>query len=454
MAIFIPFNQDVDPIFPSSVDDWLPEGHLARYIVQVVKTLDLSEIEGAYSKGGSAAYPPVMMISLLIYAYATGVFSTRQIERATYESAAFRYLAGNHHPDHDTLAAFRRRFGEQFKALFVQVLQIAQVNKISQFGTVSLDGTKVHANASRHSALSYDHASKIEAQLTQEVKELLELAKIANKDNIPEGLIIPAEITRREEQIEAIKIAKTKIEDRAKERYQIEKAEFDAKIKERAEKEEKRGRKLGGSKPTPPVETPLPHDQINLTDEESRIMKTPNGFEQSYNAQAAVDVDSMLIVAINVTQAVNDKQQIEPMLKEFQILSKDIATPTTLLGDTGFFSENNVNACIEAGVEPLIASGREGHHPHWKERFSEPEPLPEGATPVEKMKHKLKTQAGKKIYAKRKHTVEPVFGIIKSVMGFRQFMLRGLENAKNEWTLVCLAWNLKRMAILRPNLAE
>ncbi len=452
MALFHPINRNTNYLFPPSVQDWLPERHLARYVAEVVESLDLSEIERAYGGSGSTAYHPATLMSLLIFGYATGVFSSRKIERATYDSVAFRYLASNRHPDHDTLASFRRNFGSQFEAIFVEVLQIAHANQLSQFGTVSLDGTKIHANASRHSALSYEHTGKLEAQLKQDVQELIKEAEKADQSKLPDGLNIPAEIARREEQIEAIKAAKAEIEACAKERYQREKAEFDAQVKARADKEAARGRKLGGKLPTPPSEAPQPQDQINLTDEESRIMKAAGGgFDQCYNAQAIVDTASMLVVVPHVTQACNDKQQVEPMLEKLQALPEEFNTPDALLADTGYYSERNVMVCNEAGIEPLIAAGRESHHPHWKERFSEPEPLAKDATPVEQMKHTLKTQAGKKAYALRKQTVEPVFGIIKSVMGFRQFMLRGLDNVRNEWTLVCLAWNLKRMAVLRQN---
>ncbi len=451
MARFLPIDRDSVYLFPPSVQDWLPETHLARYIANVIESLDLSSIERAYASRGSDAYHPASLMSLLIYGYATGVFSSRRIEMATYDSVAFRYLACNRHPDHDTLATFRRRFGEQFQSLFVQVLQIAQANRLSQFGSVSLDGTKLHANASRHSALSYEHAGKLETQLRQEVQELLALAESADQSELPEGLSVPAEIARREDQLAAIAKAKAKIEARAKERYVREKAEFDAKLKAREENAAKTGRKPPGKPPAPPSEAPRAEDQVNLTDDESRIMKVAGGgFEQCYNAQAMVDTETMLIVVSEITQAANDKQQVEPMIDKLRALPAGLNAPATLLADTGYFSADNVDTCHQAGIEPLIAVGRACHHPHWKERFTEPAPLAADAGAVDTMKHTLKTQAGKKRYALRKQTVEPVFGIIKSVMKFRQFMLRGLINVGNEWTLVCLAWNLKRLAVLHP----
>ncbi|MDP4028250.1 MAG: IS1182 family transposase [Gallionella sp.] len=455
MNRFRPIDRNTDFLLPPSVQEWLPEAHLARYIASVVENLDLSEIERAYAGRGSEAYHPAMLLSLLIYGYATGTFSSRKIERATYDSLAFRYLACNRHPDHDTLATFRRRFGKQFESAFVQVLQVAHANQFSSFGTVSLDGTKIHANASRHSALSYEHAVKLEAQLKAEVQELFALAEAADQSTVPDGMSVPAEIARREDQIKAITEAKTQIEARARERYAREKAEFDLKMAARQAKEAETGKKPGGKKPTPPTDTPRAEDQINLTDGESRIMKVAGGgFEQCYNAQAVVDTESMLIVASYVTQAANDKQQIQPALDKIAALPEGMNAPETMLADTGYFSEQNVKACLGAEVEPLISVGRDAHHPHWKERFSEPAALPANATPVEKMKHTLKTQAGKAVYALRKQTVEPVFGIIKSVMGFRQFMLRGLEKVGHEWMLVCLAWNLKHMAVLRPSCVQ
>ena len=455
MSRFRPVDRNTDFLLPPSVQEWLPESHLARYIALVVEGLDLSGIERAYAGRGSDAYHPAMLLGLLIYGYATGIFSSRKIERATYDSLAFRYLACNRHPDHDTLATFRRRFGKEFESAFVQVLQIAQDSQLSRFGTVSLDGTKIHANAGRHSALSYGHADKLEAQLKAEVRELFVLAEAADQTTVPDGMSVPAEIARREDQIKVIAEAKAKIEARARDRYAREKAEFDAKIAAREAKETETGRKLGGKKPIAPTDTPLPQDQINLTDDESRIMKVAGGgFEQCYNAQAVVDTESMLVLVPYVTQATNDKQQIQPSLDKIKALPEGMNAPGALLADTGYFSAQNVDACIGAEIVPLISVGRDAHHPGWKERFSEPAPLPPNATPVEKMKHSLKTKAGKAAYALRKQTVEPVFGIIKSVMGFRQFMLRGLEKVGHEWTLVCLAWNLKRMAVLRQNFVQ
>ena len=448
---FHPIDRDTDYLLPPSVQEWLPEAHLARYVVDVVEGLDLSALERAYAGRGSEAYHPATLLSLLIYGYATGTFSSRKIERATFDSLAFRYIACNRHPDHDTLATFRKRFGQEFQSAFVQVLQVARENQLSRFGTVSLDGTKMHANASRHSALSYGHAEKIEAHLKAEVQELLALAEAADESSVPDGVSLPDEIKRREDRLAAIAVAKAKIEARAKERHEQEQAGYAAKMAARAEKEATTGKKPGGKPPTPPESGPRPDDQINLTDEESRIMKVAGGgFEQCYNAQAVVDTESMLILVPHVTQATNDKEQVEPMVQKMQAYPAGLNQPDTLLADTGYFSQKNVTACNAAKITPLIAVKRDAHHQEWRERFTEPAPLAGDASPVDAMKRALKTKTGRAAYALRKQTVEPVFGIIKSVMGFRQFLLRGLENVRNEWTLVCLAWNLKRMAVLRP----
>ncbi|MHB8256704.1 MAG: transposase, partial [Acidiferrobacterales bacterium] len=280
---------------------------------------------------------------------------------------------------------------------------------------------------------------------------LFALAESADQSELPEGLCVPAEIARREDQLAAIAAAKAKIEARARKRYLREQAESDAKLKAREEKAAKTGRKPGGKPPVPPSEAPRAEDQANLTDDESRIMKVAGGgFDQCYNAQAMVDTETMLVMVTAVTQAANDKQQVAPMLDKLKVLPEGLNAPASLLADTGYFSADNVDTCHQAKVEPLIATGREGHHHHWQERFTEPAALAASASAVDTMKHALKTQAGRKHYALRKQTVEPVFGIIKSVMKFRQFMLRGLVNVSNEWTLVCLTWNLKRLAVLRP----
>jgi hypothetical protein len=330
------------------------------------------------------------------------------------------------------------------------VLELAREMKLLKLGHVCLDGTKIHADASRHSALSHGHIEKLEVHLQAEVQELLALAEKADQADVPDGIDLPAEIRRREDRLAAMAEAKAKIAARAEERYQREKAEYDAKLTKRAEKEKSTGKKPGGKPPAAPTPGPKDSDQINLTDEESRIMPVSGGgFEQAYNAQAAVDTESMLVVATGLTQAPNDKEQVKPMLETLAAQTQRLGKVTGLIADTGFCSETNITACETAGVAPLIAVAKEDHHPDWRERHSEPPALPENATPLQTMAHRLKTRVGRALYALRKQTVEPVFGIIKSVMGFRQFSLRGLTKVTGEWTLVCLAWNLKRLAVLR-----
>jgi transposase len=449
MSNFRPITRDMDFLMPPSVDEWLPQRHLARFVVEVIEGLDLRAMTGSYRGSGEASYHPRLLLGLIIYGYATGVFSSRALERATHDSVAFRFIAANEHPDHDTIATFRRRFLRQIEGLFVQVLGVARAMGVLQLGTVALDGTKIHANASRHSALSYEHATKIEAQLKAEVADLLGKAEAADQAEVPDGMSIPQELALREKRLAAIAKAKATIEARAKERYAREKAEHDAKMAERAAKTAASGRKPSGRAPQPPVEGPLPTDQVNLTDEESRIMPVAGGgFEQCYNAQAAVAADSLLVVGTDVVQAPNDKEQLAPMLDQIAELPAELGKVGELLADNGYFSEGNVNACAAAGIEPVIAMGRQAHHPSLEERFAEPPPPPEAPTPLEAMRHRLHTKQGKQRYALRKQTPEPVFGIIKSVLGFRQFLLRGLDKVRGEWSLVTMAWNMKRMFAL------
>lgn len=448
MSRFIPVDRQTSYLFPPSVEDWLPENHLARFIVEVIERLDLSELTRQYAGRGSAAHHPAVLLGLLIYGYATGLPSSRKIERATYDSVAFRYIAANTHPDHDTLAAFRHRCGEQFEQLFVQVLMLARELGMLKLGKIAVDGSKFKANASRHSALSWGHIKKIEAQLQQEVKQLMALAESEDRKQVPDGMDVPQEIARRQERLAALDEAKLKLEERARERDTQAQAEYEAKLAKRQAKRAT-GKKPGGKDPDPPSGSgPQDKDQINLTDEQSRIMKVGSGFDQCYNTQAAVDADSMLIVGCFVTQAGNDSQQIEPMLELLAGRQEQLGPISQVLADTGYFSAANVAACEAAGIVPMIAMKREQHYPPVLDRFMEPAPLAPGATAVETMAHRLKTKTGRADYALRKQTVEPVFGIIKHVMKFRQFLVRGKQRVANEWKLVALAWNLKRMNVL------
>jgi transposase len=449
MSNFRAVDRDTGFLMPPSVDEWLPERHLARFVVEVIEGLDLRAMTGDYRGSGEASYHPSVLLGLLVYGYATGVFSSRKLERATYDSVAFRFIAANQHPDHDTIASFRRRFLKQIEALFVQVLVMAREMGMLKLGTVALDGTKIHANASRHSALSYERAGQIEMQLREEVATLTAMAEAADQADVADGMSIPEELARRDKRLAEIARARAVIEAPAKERYAREQVEHAAKMAARAAKSAETGKKPGGRPPAPPVEAPGPADQVNLTDEESRIMPiAAGGFEQCYNAQAVVAADSLLVVAGDVAQAPNDKQQVQPVLGQLAALPREFGKAGTLLADTGYFSETNVDACAAAGIDPLIAQGRQSHYPPLAERTAADPPGPENPTPLEVMAHRLQTRAGKALYALRKQIPEPVFGIIKSVMGFRQFSLRGLDKVRGEWKLVTMAWNIKRLFIL------
>ena len=445
---FIEWDRKTPFLLPPSIEDWLPEGHLARFVVEVVEQLDLSSLKESYAGRGSQPHNPAMLVALLFYGYAVGVFSSRKLERSTYESVAFRYLAVNSHPDHDTIASFRKRFLKELTGLFVQILLVARQMGVLKLGNVSLDGSKVKAHASKHKALSYEHACKLEAQLRNEVAELLQKAEAADRADLPDGLNIPEELQRREHRLEAIRKAKAEIEQRAAERHAREQAAYREKMAERARKEQESGKKPAGKQPQPPVPGPTAKDQVNLTDEDSRIMPTSGGFEQCYNAQAGVDVATKIIVSAHVTQEPNDKQQMKPTLEKLAALPRELGEVTGLISDSGYFSEANVQACESQGITPYIAVDREHHNQDLWDRFREPPALPDDADAVSRMKHRLKTVAGKTIYALRKVTSEPVFGIIKAVLGFRSFRMRGSEAADGEWNLVCMAWNIKRLHAL------
>jgi transposase len=424
------------------VDEWLPEDHLARYIVVVIDQLDLSKLTRHYSRSGSEAYHPALLLALLVYGYATGTFSSRKIERATHDSVAFRFIAANLHPDHDTLANFRKTFLVELEDLFLQVLAIAQAMKLVKLGTISLDGTKIKANASKHKALSYGHIEKLETQLREEVQALLAKAAETDRQETEVEHDLPAEIARREQRLQALAEAKAKIAQRDHHAQQ----EYADKVARR-ESQREAGQKPRGKEPKAPETGPKAKDQINLTDEESRIMPSHEGFVQAYNGQAAVDVDSLLIVAATLTQQTNDKQQVEPMLDELAKLETGFGKPDTLLADNGYFSQGNVKACDDRS-KPLIALGRDAHHLPLAERLAPDAIAPETNDPVVKMAHALKSHKGRALYGQRNCTVEPVFGIIKQIMGFRQFSLRGLQATSGEWKWVAMAYNLKRMHVL------
>jgi transposase len=428
--------------------DCLPPDHLARFVVDSVAQLDLTALYAQYGTRGGEPYAPEVLLGLLLYGYATGVFSSRKIERATYETVPFRFIAGNLHPDHDTLATFRRTFLPELKDLFVQVLLLAQEAGVLKLGTISLDGTKVHADASKRKAVSYQRLLEVEAQLRTEVEELFALSEQSDQPEAPDGLVVRDEIARREDRLARLAEAKAVLEARAAERAVAEQAEYEGKLAQREERERTTGRRPRGRPPTPPVPGPRDGDQYNFTDPESRIMKssTHAGFEQDYNAQVAVDQGSLLIVGYALSNHPNDSQEAEPTLAA---IPPEIGTPEAAALDAGYFGPATLQACAKRGIEPYIATGRDPHHLSWQQRFAPlPDPPPQDANAQVKMAYKLRTALGKAIYAARKWTVEPVIGIIKEVLGFRQFSLRGTAAAAGEWCLVCLAFNLKRFHTL------
>jgi len=434
-----------------SLEEALPPEHLARFVVDVIAQLDLSRIYARYAAQGGEAIAPEILLGLLFYGYATGTFSSRKIEKATHESIPFRYIAGGLQPDHDTIAHFRKTFLAELQALFVQILLLAQAVGVLKLGNISLDGSKIHADASKSKAVSYKRLIEIEAELRAEVSELFRLSEQVDQGEVrlPEGLVIQDEVAFRQERLANLAKAKAVLEERAKERFAAEQAEYEAKLREREEKARKNRHKPKGRPPQPPqMEGPREKDQYNFTDPESRIMKnsTNEGYDQHYNVQVATDQGSLLIVAQTLSNHPNDKQEAAPTLAT---LSPAVGKPNAAALDNGYFSEANIVACQALGIDPYIATGRESHHLDWRTFFKEQpeEPGPE-ASPKVKMAYKLQTEIGQSIYRLRKCTVEPVIGIIKEVLGFRQFSLRGLAHVAGEWCLVCLAFNLKRMHTL------
>jgi transposase len=428
--------------------DCLPPDHLARFVVDSVAQLDLSALYAHYGTRGGEPYAPEVVLGLLLYGYATGVFSSRKIERATYEAVPFRFIAGNLHPDHDTLATFRRTFLPELKDLFVQVLLLAQEAGVLKLGTISLDGTKIHADASKHNAVSYKRLLEVEAQLRTEVEDLFALSEQSDQPEVPDGLVVREEMARREDRLARLAEAKAVLQARAQERAAAEQADYEAKLAQRAERERTTGRRPRGRPPTPPVPGPRDGDQYNFTDPQSRIMKNPTdaGFEQDYNAQVAVDQQSLLIVGWALSNHPNDSQEAEPTL---EAIPPALGMPEAAALDAGYGGPATLAACAKRNIEPYIATGRDPHHPSWQQRFAPlPAPPPEDASAQVKMAYKLRTALGKAIYGARKCTVEPVIGIIKEILGFRQFSLRGISAAAGEWCLVCLAFNLKRFHTL------
>lgn len=361
----------------------------------------------------------------------------------------FRFISGDMHPDHATIAHFRKENLAELKDLFVQILLMAQAMGQLQLGSVSLDGSKIHADASKSKAVSYKYLLAIEAYLQAEVDELFALAETADGGRLPEEMDIGDEIERRRQQLVRLAEAKKVLQARAQTRYEAEKAEYEAKMREREEKAAKKGRKPPGEPPKPPTPDPRDKDQYNFTDPQSRIMKNSNnsGFDQHYNSQVVVDYDSRLVVGHWLCDHTNDKLAALPTI---DTVPSELGRTEKANLDTGYFSENNITGLRERGIDPYIATGRSPHHQGWRAYFLDnPDPPAEDASAKEQMAYKLRTEIGRATYRLRKSTVEPVIGIIKEVLGFRQFSLRGLFAAGGEWALVCLAYNLKRLHTLQ-----
>ncbi len=421
----------------------LPENHLARFVVKIIEELDLSEIYKKYGSRGGMPYAPELLVGILLYGYITGVFSSRKIEQGTYESIPFRYIAGDLHPDHDTINEFRRNNLEELKGLFVQVLVLASTMGYLQLGNVSVDGSKVHADASKSHGMSYGRMVKLEEKLKEEVERLFALGAENSGEN---DLDIEHEVGLRQKKLLNISEAKRALEARARERYEAELAEYKRKMAAREEKERETGKKTRGRVPKEPEYTgPEEKEQYNFTDPESKIMKEGNGggFEQSYNAQAAVDYESRFIVGNTLSNHPNDKQEGVPTI---EAIPSELGRPDAAAMDTGYFSEETINGLEALGIEPYIAQGRESHSVALDELLGmDSQPLPESDSSIlaleslpialnqvdesdspaeteavgykQAMAHKLATECGKAIYKLRKSTVEPVFGIIKEVMG-------------------------------------
>ncbi len=438
-----PYDPDQMFLMPPSVKDWLPTGHLAHFVADLVESLDLSAITCVYEREdrGFPPYHPVMMVKVLLYAYCVGLPSSRKIERALVEDVALRYLAANNTPDFRTISDFRKRHLVALRGLFVQVLRLCQKAGMIKLGHVALDGTKMKANASKHKAMSYGRMNKEEARLEAEVDELLRRADEIDEAEDAEygrdkrGDELPAELAHREGRLKKIKEAKEALEREAK-------AEAEAKKREAEDKRAEKGPR--GRRPGEPDPTPKDKAQKNFTDPDSRIMPQPGdrlAFMQAYNCQAAVDGKEQVIVAADVTQQTNDSRQAEPMLKQVE-LNVD-AVPSKASMDAGYFSEDNVEALKKMAVEAFVPPERRKHG-----EVAPPAPrgrTPKGLSAKELARRKLSTIRGRTIYAKRKTIVEPVFGQIKQARGFRQFLLRGLAKVKGEWSLICTTHNLLKL---------
>ncbi len=453
---FRPFDIDQPLLLPPDLRDWLPEDHLARFLLDVVQELDLSEIRADYERGdgrGRPPYHPRMMVGLLLYAYGIGMPSSRKIEAATYTDVAFRVLSGNQHPDHDSIASFRKRHLSALSSLFVQVLRMCERAGLVCLGHVALDGTKVLANASKHKAMSYGRMVEAEQTLEAEVVALLheaeqtDAAEDAQFGKGRRGDELPAELARRESRLKKIREAKASLEQEAKEKARQAAEAARAKIEERKRQQEETGKKAKGRAPkVPDPEQAVPEAkaQKNFTDPESRIMRegASKSFVQAYNAQAAVDGQAQIITAAEVTQEPNDKQQLVAML--LQVKETTGRFPEKASADSGYFSTAQLSDERIAEIDLYVAPGKEAGLAD-KEAAAAERVACSGASLMAQMRAKLQSEAGRALYTMRKAIVEPVFGQIKEVRGFRRFSFRGLSAVSREWKMVCLTHNLLKL---------
>lgn len=449
-AQFVTIDRETTMLLPPDLREWVPEDSMVHFVIDAVDSLDIQGFTINDRGSGSPQYPPSMMLALLVYSYATGRFSSREIEQATHYDIAIRYLCGgDKHPDHDTICSFRTRNREAFKEAFVKVLLLAQeMGHLKKVGGIAVDGTKIMANASKHAAVSYKRSEEMIKQLELEIEQLTRKAEDADSVPLDTGLVIPEEIKRREDRKAKLHEARKVIEERYADVLRQKREEYEEKKKIR-DQQRAEGKKPRGKEPQPPTETPPDTAQFNFTDGESRIMKAGNGehVEQAYNAQAVIDTEgSMLILGEYVTNHANDKRELVPAVAS---VAPEVRQPSTVCADTGFFSEEAVTTLESAAEAPVVycAIERLGHHRTVAdlERKELPEAPAETATVKEKMAHRLKTPEGHSQYKKRKETIEPAFGIIKSRLGFRQFLMRGIEKVSIEWNLVTLAYNMKRL---------
>ena len=447
MTTYVPFDRDQPFLLPPDLKDWLPEDDIAHFIVAAVERVRLGAFRTNPQAGGKAQYHPRLMLALLIYSYANGVFSSRRVERATWRDIGARFIAANTHPDHDTIATFRRANRAAFEAAFVQVLLLARETGLLKLGMVSIDGTKIDANASKIRSVRYDRAQALREKLAADIAELTKKAEAADaEDEDPQAL--PKEIARRAALKEKLDAACARLEAEAKARADAERPEYERK---KAVYEAKRGRRGRPSKP--PEETPPPDRQSNLTDPDSALMRKSKAHEyrQAYNAQAVVCAEgSQLILATNMATTPSDQPTFAATILSMETT---VGLPKVVLADAGFADREAVAQLEAAGVEPLVAIAKtQPHRPYdFRPPPAEPKPARRILEPWRlTMKAKLETDAGRARYKKRKQTVEPVFGIIKSAMGFTRFHLRGIQNVATEWLLLALAYNCRRLHNLRP----